>query len=120
MTSALSLVCRLGAAVCLLDALLIIGSALSRGSAQTVVVSVVVGFAYVAGAIVLLALGRACRRIAAEEAILRGQIYTAGLRQGTRTLTGWLLVAAFAAAMIAAASLMAIYQRLSEGFAVFG
>tara|TARA_R100000322_G_scaffold124442_1_gene81205 strand:- start:15127 stop:15441 length:315 start_codon:yes stop_codon:yes gene_type:complete len=104
----------------LLDALLIVGSALYRGNAQTVVVSVVVGFAYVAGAIVLLALGRSCGSIVAEEGILRGQIDTAGLRQRIRTLTGWLLVAAFAAAMIAAASLMAIYQRLSEGFAVFG
>ncbi|WP_160321371.1 hypothetical protein [Roseovarius atlanticus] len=104
----------------MLDALLIIESALSRGNAKTIVVSVVVGFAYVSGAIVLLALGRACRRIAAEEAILRGQTDTAGLKHATRILARWLLVAAFAAAMIAAASLMAIYQRLSEGFAVFG
>ncbi|MGS4947901.1 hypothetical protein ACVDG3_20730 [Meridianimarinicoccus sp. RP-17] len=120
MTSALSLVCRLGAALCFLDALLIIGSALSRGNAQTVVVSVVVGFAYVAVAIIVLALGRACRRIAAEEAVLRGQINTTGLRHATRMLAGWLLVAPIAAATIAAASLLAIYQRLSEGFAVFG
>ncbi|MDU9005475.1 hypothetical protein [Sedimentitalea todarodis] len=120
MMALLTMVCRLGAGLCLADALLIIGSALGRGNGQAIVISFVVGIAYIAAVVVLLGLARAIRRIDAEEMRLGRRVSTAGLQDGVRVLAAWLLVAASAAAIVSVLSLVAILQRVSEGFAVFG